>query len=173
MRYTTLIDISEFPAIYRNPNARLVYLHLALKSGYHDDDRDQIRVSFRGLSVAVGLSVSATRHALQQLTAAGLISKQGDVWSVKKWIIETPPTPRPRKAKDAKAEADGNIGERYQKEIEDYRQKLNEALRQMNKTEVEEWLDELKAGVNKRHHGAYINPNQRNIEWLTNVISKL
>lgn len=60
MRYTTIVDISEYASLYRNHNARLVYLHLALRSGYHDNDRDLIDVSVRRLADAVA-SLSARR----------------------------------------------------------------------------------------------------------------
>lgn len=94
MRYTTIIDITEYPAIYANHNTRLVYLHMALRSGYHDDDRDILNMSIRQLAMAVGLSVSATRHALRVLEKAGLLTHVGGVWKVKKWIIQETITPR-------------------------------------------------------------------------------
>lgn len=96
MRYTTVIDLTEFPGVYRNRNARLVYLHLVLKSGWHNDDRDLIEISIRSLASGVGLTLSATRHALAQLEKAGLINRQGSVWLVRKWILEEPVTPRAR-----------------------------------------------------------------------------
>ena len=67
MRYTTVIDISDYRHIYKSANCRLVYLHLVLKAGYHDDDRDIVDVSIRNLAMRVGISVSATRHALRML----------------------------------------------------------------------------------------------------------
>ena len=94
MRYTTIIDISEFPSLYRNHNVRLVYLHMALKCGYHDDDKDLLDVSIRQLSYSVGLTVSATRHALGLLQRAGLLEKVGAVWMVKKWQPSITITPR-------------------------------------------------------------------------------
>lgn len=94
MRYTTIIDISD-KSLYKNVAARLVYLHLALKAGWHDDDRDLVEISIRTLAVQTGITVSATRHALQQLQAAQLIAKQaGSLWYVRKWIQEQPVTPR-------------------------------------------------------------------------------
>ena len=73
-----------------------MYLHLVLKSGWHNDDRDLIEVSLRSLASGVGLTLSATRHALAQLEKAGLVIRQGSVWLVKKWILEEPVTPRAR-----------------------------------------------------------------------------
>ena len=86
MRYTTLIDISEIPALYRNVNARLLYLHLVLIAGYHDDDRDLADISIRRLAIDTGLTVSATRHALRMLQDAKLLSRADGLWLVKKWM---------------------------------------------------------------------------------------
>lgn len=105
MRYTTIIDLSEFPAVYRNKNVRLVYLHLVLKSGYHDNDRDLIDISIRNLAWSVGLSVSATRHALHILEQARMIKRAGPLWHVRKFIIEQEITPRAKTAKEAKKKA--------------------------------------------------------------------
>lgn len=105
MRYTTIIDLSEFPAVYRNKNVRLVYLHLVLKSGYHDNDRDLIDISIRNLAWSVGLSVSATRHALHTLEQARMIKRSGPLWHVRKFIIEQEITPRAKTQKEAKKKA--------------------------------------------------------------------
>lgn len=104
MRYTTIIDITEIPEVYRNHNARLIYLHLILKSGYRDNDRDMIKISIRVLAMRTGLSVSATRHALTILTRQHLLSRAGDTWLVKKWIIEDTITPRARTKKQQRAQ---------------------------------------------------------------------
>lgn len=105
MRYTTIIDLSEFPAVYRNKNVRLVYLHLVFKSGYHDNDRDLIDISIRNLAWAVGLSVSATRHALYTLEHARMIKRSGALWHVRKFIVEQEITPRAKSQKEAKKKA--------------------------------------------------------------------
>lgn len=94
MRYTTVIDISEITDIYKNPTARLLYLHMSLKAGYHDVDRDLVRLSIRRLSADVGVTVSATRHALHQLERAGLLTREGELWRVKKWVEEQQITTR-------------------------------------------------------------------------------
>lgn len=94
MRYTTIIDIREFPQIYRNENAKLVYLHLVLISGYHDEDRDQTNISIRQLSYDTGLTVSAVRHALKILSTVGLLSRSGITWTVKKFVLEKTISPR-------------------------------------------------------------------------------
>lgn len=94
MRYTTVIDISEITEIYKNPTARLLYLHMSLKAGYHDADRDLVRLSIRRLSADVGVTVSATRHALHQLERVGLLTREGELWRVKKWVEEQQITTR-------------------------------------------------------------------------------
>ncbi len=94
MRYTTVIDISEISEIYKNPTARLLYLHMSLKAGYHDADRDLVRLSIRRLSADVGVTVSATRHALHQLERSGLLTREGELWRVKKWVEEQQITTR-------------------------------------------------------------------------------
>lgn len=94
MRYTTIIDIREFPQIYRNKKAKLVYLHLVLISGYHDEDRDQTNISIRQLSYDTGLTVSAVRHALKILSTIGLLSRSGITWTVKKFVLEKTISPR-------------------------------------------------------------------------------
>lgn len=102
MRYTTIIDISEMPSLYRNKNACLVYLHLVLQAGYHDDDRDLAAGSIRALAAALGLSVAAVRHALEQLEKSRLIERQGPFWHVRKWVQEQPISPRARTAREQK-----------------------------------------------------------------------
>lgn len=102
MRYTTIIDISEYPQLYRSESVRLVYLHLVLKSGYHDNDRDMCGVSIRRLSMETGLTISATRHALQLLEKYAMIRRQGSMTQVRKWVVEQPITSRARTAAQAK-----------------------------------------------------------------------
>lgn len=99
MRYTTIIDIRELPAIYRNVNARLVYLHMVLASGYHDNDRDQTEISIRRISYETNLTISAVRHALGCLERAGLISRNGITWHIRKFVLEKPISPRIRSEK--------------------------------------------------------------------------
>lgn len=102
MRYTTIIDISEYPQLYRSESVRLVYLHLVLKSGYHDNDRDMCGVSIRRLSMETGLTISATRHALQLLEKYAMIRRQGSMTQVRKWVVEQTITSRARTAAQAK-----------------------------------------------------------------------
>lgn len=102
MRYTTIVDISEFSSLYRNKNVRLVYLHLCLRSGYHDTDRDLIDISVRQLAGAVDLSVSAVRHALRVLQDTNMLKREGMLWHVRKFIIEQEITPRAKTEREAK-----------------------------------------------------------------------
>lgn len=120
MRYTTIIDITEQPAVYRNTNVRLLYLHLCLKCGYHDHDRDIYDRSLRSMAADCGLTLSAVRHALHILEQAQLVSKVGSVWQVKKYIQSAAPTPRP-KTKRQQAEKDISQ-ERDQSNLERERQ---------------------------------------------------
>lgn len=99
MRYTTIIDISQAPEVYRNQNVRLVYLHLVLKSGYHDHDRDLVRISIRSLAAQVGLTVAAVRHAIAVLTKWKLLQRAGSYYLVRKWVPEQPVTSRAKTAK--------------------------------------------------------------------------
>ena len=94
MRYTPIIDISEYKTLYQNINVRLVYLHLVLKSGYHDYNRDMISISLRELSNEVGITLGAVRHALEILTKAKMIYKKDNIYHVRKWIVEQKITPR-------------------------------------------------------------------------------
>lgn len=117
MRYTTLIDISEMPLLYRNINARLIYLHLILKAGYHDTDRDIVDISVRRLSSDVGISISATRHALKVLESAALLRYEGNAIIVKKWLVEDSITPRRQPKKSAKSVDLEDARQRQQQEL--------------------------------------------------------
>lgn len=172
MRYTTVIDISEFRSTYRNLNARLLYLHLALKSGYHDDDRDLIATSIRRMASDAGLTVSAARHALTTLEKDGLVKKTDDGrYRILKWVVAEVPTPR-RQPKAAKAEENA-IGDKLDRQVEEYRQKVLNAVRQSSKDELQAWLQELKERRRINHHGVYLVPNQETINWLQTIIKRL
>lgn len=101
MRYTTVIDISEIDEIYRNPAAVRVYIHLALNCGYHDYDRDIYTGSIRRLMTELGLTLSATRHAIKVLQAHNLVRLQGGVYVITKYIPSETITPRTKTAKQA------------------------------------------------------------------------
>lgn len=99
MRYTTIIDISQAPEVYRNQNVRLVYLHLVLRAGYHDHDRDLVRISIRSLAAQVGLTVAAARHSLGVLEKWKLLQRTGSYYQVRKWVPEQTVTSRAKTAK--------------------------------------------------------------------------
>lgn len=150
MRYTTLIDISEIPIIYRNQNTRLVYLHLALKAGYHDNDRDLTDISLRRLAGEVGLTLSATRHALAILQKFQLIAKDGTLWRVKKFVLEQPITTRPKsekKRKEQEAEQMKKAAEIEQKEREQEERRKEKELRKSGKTSFMVYYEEMEAAA--------------------------
>lgn len=131
MRYTTIIDITEYKALYRNANARLVYLHLVLISGYHDYDRDVSDLSIRNLAREVGLTISATRHALEVLQKYNLLARSGPMWMVKKWVVQAPITAR---AKTQKAEE--NIQRAAEEDQERKRQERKRAAEERKRQEL-------------------------------------
>lgn len=145
MRYTTVIDISEFRNIYRNHAIRLVYLHLCLKAGYHDNDRDVCNLSIRSLAADAGLTVSAVRNALHVLTTHGLISKSGPVIVVKKFVLEQTVTARPRSERE-KRKQDARRDERQRAEERDAREAQERAqrseLERQGKTQFMVWYEE-------------------------------
>lgn len=103
MRYTTIIDILEYPTIRRSSNAMLLYMYMALRAGWHDADRDLLDESIRQLASHAGLTISATRHALGLLQRAGLLARTGSVWRVVKWVPEQSVTSRPKTARQQQA----------------------------------------------------------------------
>lgn len=105
MRYTTIIDIREDRRLYSNVNVRLVYLHLCLISGYHDDDRDFVDISLRKLAEDVGITLSATRHAIKVLSALSLLSIEDGRMKVMKWLPDKSITRRPRNARERSEQA--------------------------------------------------------------------
>lgn len=130
MRYTTLIDIRDQPAVYRNINCRLVYMHLALRAGYHDNDRDVCNVSLRQLAREVGITLSACRHALSVLDRAKLVARQGTLLIVRKWTIEGPITPRAKTAKQQKQQQAADQAAAIQEQRRRHRQASEEQYRQ-------------------------------------------
>lgn len=170
MRYTTVIDITDFPQIYRNLNARLVYIHMALKAGYHDDDRDICRLSIRSLAADVGITVSATRNALLQLEKSGLISKSSDCWIVKKWVLQDTPTPRTQKTvanKDSKLSAE--IRKNDQEQEERARQ-ITEWVRSSTREQIQELVTKLENGKLARINGQRVYPSAQSIQWFENQL---
>ena len=170
MRYTTVIDITDFPQIYRNIHARLVYIHMALKAGYHDDDRDICRLSIRSLAADVGITVSATRNALLQLEKSGLISKSSDCWIVKKWVLQESPTPRTQKTvsnKDSKLSAE--IRKNDQEQEERARQ-IMDWVRSSTREQIQELVTKLENGKMSRINGQRVYPSAQSIQWFENQL---
>ncbi len=173
MRYTTIIDISEMPEIYRNLNTRAVYLHLVLKSGYHDDDRDKLKLSIRRLAAESGLTVSAVRNALQQLEKAAMIERTSDgSTTVRKWILETKPTARTKATTNAGGSDYDKRMEEHERERKERLKVLLQVLEEMSLDDVRQWQKELNEGVSKRHHGQQINANPENVKYLQMWIDK-
>lgn len=117
MRYTTIIDVSTMPEIYRNRNAVLLYVHLCLRSGFHDYNRDCYKRSIRGLSYELDISVSAIRHAIKVLERFKLITQRDGIWYVRKYIADQKITPRSKK-KPSREEFLKQERERKQAELE-------------------------------------------------------
>lgn len=146
MRYTTIIDISEIRQIYKSVNTRLVYLHLCLRSGYHDTDRDIVDLSIRKLAMQCGLTVSATRHALSILAKARLIERQGAAIKVAKWLQQEPITPRARTRQQQQLQdaAAARMAQERKREREAAKEAAERAaLRAQGKTQYQVYLDDL------------------------------
>lgn len=144
MRYTTIIDLTEYPQLYQSDSVRLVYLHLVLRSGYHDHDRDLCALSLRRIAKETGLTVSAVRCALHRLTKAQMVVKQGTLWYVRKFVMTQPITSRAKTVKQQKAIEVKAIEEQEHEERE-RRQQIEEQkrlnLRAQGKTSFMVWYE--------------------------------
>jgi hypothetical protein len=121
---------------------------LALKAGYHDNDRDLCDISLRRLAAEVGLTLSATRHALVILQKFQLIEKSGTLWKVKKFVLEQPITTRPKsekKRKEQEAEQQRKAAEIEQKQREDEEKRKERELRKNGKTSFMLYFEEMEA----------------------------
>lgn len=166
MRYTTIIDVTEIPDIWRNPNVTRLYFYMAMRCGYHDDDRDQLRISIRNLAYASGLTLSACRHALKVLQKFGLVSPMEDHYQVKKFLLETKPTSRTQRSTGA----GGTITE-VEKSEQDLRLKaIKKAVKSCSRQEAVAWLNELQQGQSNVHYGAQIPATDAWIKWLQKLI---
>lgn len=168
MRYTTVIDITENPAVWRSWSARNLYLFMSLKAGWHDEDRDILKTSIRTLAADSGLTVSATRCALTLLLKHKLLEKVDGGFRVLKWICLDPPTPRTKAIPEQKKA--GKLVETMEQQINDYQSRVLAAVRACSKDELETWLTELEEHRSRRHQGVQIAANQANIDWLKNII---
>lgn len=172
MRYTTVIDITDFPQIYRNIHARLVYIHMALKAGYHDDDRDVCRLSIRNLAADVGISVSATRNALQQLEKSELISRGSDCWIVKKWVAMEAPSPRTQSTVAKKASGIADAIRKNDQELEERTRQISEWVRTSSRKDIQELVEKLENGKMARINGQRVYPSGRAIEWFKTQLNQ-
>lgn len=143
-----MIDISEWPELYQNVNVRCVYLHLVLRSGYHDDDRDQIRTSLRRVASQTGCTVAAVRHAVKVLQVHGLLKIEGSTWQVKKWVIDQSITSRAQQR--AQAAAAAKTADQQQRarerELKDIERERQAAAAKLSEQERQEVLQDLKSG---------------------------
>lgn len=151
MRYTTIIDIFDTP-VWRSSSARLVYFYMCLKCGYHDDDRDIIKISLRELSARLGLTLSAIRCALPLLISQGLIVSSGpSAYKVTKWA--EPKEISRRKTKREKEIA--RIDEVRQQEKEMEKAKRAEEIKQAaGKSSYQLRIERLQAAAAKGDQAA-------------------
>lgn len=129
MRYTTVIDISEIPQVYRNMATRILYVHMCLKCGYHDVDRDILDLSLRQLAAGAGLTLSATRHGLKILESVGLVRRQGAAWQVRKWLPEQSISSRPKTQREQR-QIDAAVERKRQEAERDRAEMVDRALRE-------------------------------------------
>lgn len=170
MRYTTTIDITELPQVYRNINARLLYLHMTLKCGYHDDDRDMLDASIRTLAADVGITIAATRHALVVLERAQLVKKEGSRWRVTKWLMSPEISKRvARKKPQDDAEA-AKLARQWDQAAQDGQRVTEERIREMTTIELQTWIKELENGDSPYHHNVRLKACAQNINYLKRVI---
>lgn len=133
MRYTTVIDVTEIADVWRNPNISRLYFFMALKCGYHDDDRDILKISLRSLAAQASLTISATRHALKVLVSLQLVTQEKDAFRIKKFILEQKVTPRARTKQQQEAK---NLAEQREAEQRKLDKKLEEERRMRGNDEL-------------------------------------
>lgn len=159
MRYTTLIDISEIPAIWRNDNAIKLYVTMVLKCGYHDEDRDKLKAGYRTLAAAAGITEDACRHALSVLQREGLLRRDGDSWLVTKYVAEKKPTARSIKAAggvgvfDVEERQRAERKEQQQREREDKMRIVMKGIKAASIDDLARELDKLRSGREAKIEG--------------------
>ena len=128
MRYTTIIDISQAPDLYRSESVRLLYLHLCMRCGYHDDDKGLVRQSIRAMAADTGLTISAVRHAMRVLEKWSLLKRYRGKLYVRNWCEEQPITTPARRTRKAKADqAEQNLIEIHRQHQEQLEKSIKEA----------------------------------------------
>lgn len=105
MRYTTIIDISEYPVLYNCMSARIIYLHLVLKAGWGERNLDYVRGSIRSLQGELHMTFAATRHGLNVLRKMGMIKPAPRGWIIRKYCQPTQPGQRPAAKRESAVEA--------------------------------------------------------------------
>lgn len=143
MRYTTIIDVTQCPEIYRNINARLTYLHMVLTCGYHDNDKGLVRKSVRQLAAETGITKSAVENALRALKKFDLVRKNRGRLYVRTWAPEQPITKPKRRAQDIRDQAIAQEREAKNREREIDAQRARE-----NAVSYEEYQALKRAGKN-------------------------
>lgn len=152
MRYTTIIDVTEIEEVWRNHNARLIYLYMCLKCGYHDTDRDKLKLSIRTFCYRLDLSLSAVRHALNILQKCGLIVQESrSTWRVTKWIAGQEISKRKSKRQEAAIREEEIRLQEHQAE----ERKRAEERKQLNgRTSWQARIDSLKQRANNGDQAA-------------------
>lgn len=145
MRYTTVIDVTEIADVWKNPNICRLYFYMALKCGYHDDDRDILKISIRNLAAQASLTLSATRHALKVLESQQLVTQEKDAFRVTKFVLDKKPTSRTQKTTatmSASEEAAEKARAADMKKEEEMRMK-REFLHNASAAEIQTIIDKL------------------------------
>lgn len=145
MRYTTVIDVTEIADVWQNPNISRLYFFMALKCGYHDDDRDILKISLRSLAAQASLTLSATRHALKVLETAKLVAHEKEAWRVTKFVLDKKPTSRTQKTTatmSASEESADKARAADMKKEEELRMK-REFLHNASASEIQAIIDKL------------------------------
>lgn len=145
MRYTTVIDVTEIADVWKNPNICRLYFYMALKCGYHDDDRDILKISLRTLAAQASLTLSATRHALKVLESQQLVTQEKDAFRVTKFVLDKKPTSRTQKTTatmSASEEAAEKARAADMKKEEEMRMK-REFLHNASAAEIQTIIDKL------------------------------
>lgn len=181
MRYTTIIDISENAKLYENKNAVLLYLHLCLKCGYRDSDRDIFFSSIRKLAADLNITVSACRHSLMLLDKFKLIEYNANYIKVKKYVESESITPREKDNKTKKIKEERERIQNESREQEDKEKKERQALYRQGKTPYMEYFERMQAEarayktdkaifiINKKENIEHYN---RDKEWIYNIIDE-
>lgn len=141
MRYTTIIDVSQTPALYHSDSVRLLYLHLCLRCGYHDDDKGLVRQSIRVMAADTGLTISAVRHAMKVLEKWSLLKRHRGKLYVRNWCEEQPITTPAKRARKSKQQQQLETAAAIQRE--------NQERRDQERREYLENFDEAQTAMAK------------------------